>query len=343
MPTLAATRSPSSRRSGPAAQLGDQAGADVDGVQVAVDVGREDDELVAADAGDGVHRAAATATSWSATRRSTVSPAACPWVSLTCLKRSRSTKRTAVHRPERFDVRQGLVDAVDEQRPVRQAGQRVVRRLLGERGLRVLQVGHPLGLGLAEPGDLAVLGLLGAEVGEREAGELVAVDLERRASRPGRERPRRRRRRGRARRWRRARPGRGARPSAIGSAAGHERRQRRPDDRLPRARQQLGQPSVGVQDEPARRERRRPVAHVLDEHPVRPVGGRQREHAPAASAVGDDEGVDLAGADRAQRVLRLGHPDQRLGRRRPSIAALAIRRPSASGSASPVRRRTRRR
>ena len=39
-----------------AAQLGDDAGADVDRVQVALDVGSEDDELVAADAGDGVHR-----------------------------------------------------------------------------------------------------------------------------------------------------------------------------------------------------------------------------------------------------------------------------------------------
>ncbi len=34
-----------------------------------------------------------------------------------------------------------------------------------------------------------------------------------------------------------------------------------------------------------------------------------------ARAVGDDEGVDLAGADRAQRVLGLGHPHQRVGER----------------------------
>ena len=78
-------------------------------------------------------------------------------------------------------MRQRLVDAVDEQRPVRQTGQRVVGRLLGQRRLGVLQVGHPLGLGPAEPGDLTILGLLGAEVGEREAGEIVAVDVERRA------------------------------------------------------------------------------------------------------------------------------------------------------------------
>jgi hypothetical protein len=46
----------------------------------------------------------------------------------------------------------------------------------------VLQVGHPLGLSLAEPRDLAVLGLPGREVGEREAGEKRAVNLERRRS-----------------------------------------------------------------------------------------------------------------------------------------------------------------
>ena len=70
---------------------------------------------------------------------------------------------------------------------------------------------------------------------------------------------------------------------------------------------------------PARRHRRRAVAHVLDEHPVRPVSGRQREHATVGSSVGDDEGVDLAGGDRAKRVLGLGHPDQRVGSRRPIV------------------------
>ena len=76
-------------------------------------------------------------------------------------------------------MRQGLVDAIDEQRPVRQTGQRVVSRLLGQCGLGVLQVGHPLRLSPAEPVDLAILRLLGAEVGEGQAREIVAVDLER--------------------------------------------------------------------------------------------------------------------------------------------------------------------
>jgi hypothetical protein len=74
-----------------------------------------------------------------------------------------------------------LVDSVDDERPIRQAGQRVMRRLHGEGGLCVLQLGHPLGLGLAESIDLAVLGLLGAEVVERQAGEIVAVHGEGRA------------------------------------------------------------------------------------------------------------------------------------------------------------------
>ena len=112
-------------------------------------------------------------------------------------------------------------------------------------------------------------------------------------------------------------------------------RERRSHDRLRRARQQLRQPPVGVQDEPARRERRRPVAHVLDEHPVRPVGGRQREDAPPGAAVGDDEGVDLARADRPQRVLRLGHPGSVPYRSGRSVAS----RPAGVGSVAIDRQR----
>ena len=64
---------------------------------------------------------------------------------------------------------------------------------------------------------------------------------------------------------------------------------------------------------PDRRDRRRAVAHVLDEHPVRAVSCRQCEHAAVGSSVGDHERVDLAGSDRAKRVLGLSHPDQRIG------------------------------
>ena len=56
-----------------------------------------------------------------------------------------------------------------------------MRRLLCQCRLSLLQVGHPLGLGAAEPIDLAVLRLLRPQVGECEADEVVAVHHHRRA------------------------------------------------------------------------------------------------------------------------------------------------------------------
>ena len=231
MPTLAATRSPSSTRVGPAAQLGDEPGADVDRVQVAVDVGREHDELVAADAGDGVHRSQdGDQLVGDPSQHGVARGVALRVVDL--LEPVEVDEEHGGAPTGALRVRQRLVDAVDEERPVRQAGQRVVGRLLGERGLRVLQVGHPLGLRLAEPGDLAVLRLLRAEVGEREAGETVAVDVERRDARRGPERPS-------PSPFTRSTstvaprpPGPRISSSPIGSAAGDEHRERRPHDRL---------------------------------------------------------------------------------------------------------------
>jgi hypothetical protein len=49
------------------------------------------------------------------------------------------------------------------------------------------------------------------------------------------------------------------------------------------------------------------AAILLEQRPEL-FGGREREHAPARSAVGDDKGVDLARADRAQRVFGLRYP-----------------------------------
>ena len=235
-----------------------------------------------------------------------------------------------MHWPERLHAASGLLDAVDEQRAVRQAGQRVVGRLLGEGGLGVLQLGHALGLGLAEPGDLAILGLLGAEVGEGQAGAASSPSTSRgELPTSTGTRPPLASSRSSSRCAEPAGPQLGRR-----SAPGRETRQRRPDDRLRRARQQLGEAAVGVEDEPGRRERRGAVAHVLDEHPVRPVGGREREHPPGVLAVGDDERVDLARADGPQRVLRLGHPGQRVAASRVGTGA-AWRGQVPTHSASP--------
>ena len=164
-----------------AAQLGDEAGADVDGVQVALDVGRRARRTRRRRCGRRCPSAAAIAANCVGDPAQHGVARGMPVGVVDLLEPVEIDEEHRGAPAGALRVRQGLLDAVDEQRPVRQAGQRVVRRLLGQRGLRVLQVGHPLGLGLAEPGDLAVLGLLGAQVGEREAGEVVAVDLERRA------------------------------------------------------------------------------------------------------------------------------------------------------------------
>ncbi len=79
-------------------------------------------------------------------------------------------------------ARDRLGDAVDEQFAVGQPGQCIVGRLLGERRLGSLQLGHAVGLRRAEARDLEILGLVGAEVGEGQTQQLIAVDDQRRAA-----------------------------------------------------------------------------------------------------------------------------------------------------------------
>jgi hypothetical protein len=77
---------------------------------------------------------------------------------------------------------QRLVDALNDQAAVRQPSQRVMCCLLPEGRLGVLQVCHPLTLIPEEIGDLALLSLLRAEVGEGEAKELVPIHIDGRGS-----------------------------------------------------------------------------------------------------------------------------------------------------------------
>ena len=85
-------------------------------------------ELVAAQPGDGVAGADAAARSRCATATSSRSPTWWPRLSLTILKRSRSRNRTASGRSGwRAGRASALVEAVEEQRAVGQAGQRVVQ------------------------------------------------------------------------------------------------------------------------------------------------------------------------------------------------------------------------
>ena len=67
-----------------------------------------------------------------ATSISSSSPAAWPRLSLTVLKSSRSTKRTANRFWRRTPAVERVADAVGEERAVREPGQRVVERLVAE-------------------------------------------------------------------------------------------------------------------------------------------------------------------------------------------------------------------
>ena len=126
----------SGERDRQAGGLGDALG-DERGLLVAVQALEQEGELVAAEAGDGVHRAQHRAEALGETTRSR-SPAPCPSVSLISLKPSTSRNSTTTGAPVRRLRSRAPAQAVQEQRPVGQRGQRVVQRLLGERRLAAL-------------------------------------------------------------------------------------------------------------------------------------------------------------------------------------------------------------
>ncbi len=74
------------------------------------------------------------------------------------------------------------------------------------------------------------------------------------------------------------------------------------DDRLGARSDQLGEPSIAVQDVARRGQRERALLHLLDEHPVGLLGVLEREELRAMRAI-DDERVDLALANGAQGLL----------------------------------------
>lgn len=91
----------------------------------------------------------------------------------------REQRRAAADAPGALER---LLHPLDEQIPVRQAGERVVGRLAIERVPGTLQV-HDLDRPRrAHAGDGGLLGALHAQVGERQAGELVTVDAQGRRS-----------------------------------------------------------------------------------------------------------------------------------------------------------------
>ena len=168
---------------------------------------------------------------------------------------------------------QHLLDSVEEERPIGKSGEGIVGCLLNERFLSDLQVRQPLGLNGTQTGYLPVLGFLGAEVGEGQAAQVFVVDHQQ----------------GTTHQYGdidavivaesqldcRAQPVRSLTVPERSEAGGHESGERRADNRFSRTRQQSCQPLIRIEDGPALRDGGRPIAHVLDEHPIRPIGCRQ--------------------------------------------------------------------
>ena len=67
---------------------------------------------------------------------------------------------------------------------------------------------------------------------------------------------------------------------------------------------QIGQPQVGVEDDPALGDGDGAVAHLLDDHPVRPVGADQRVQLVTGGA-GHHHRVDVPRADRGECPVQL--------------------------------------
>ena len=188
----------------------------------------------------------------SATWRSRRSPLWWPRVSLTSLKRSRSSSRTAVRRRRAGRAASARSVAVEQQRAVRQPGQRVVQRLVLVAG----RLAHAAG---ATPGRRA--GTARATAGPARASS----DDDDAPRRPRRPRPARRRRARTARR-RRSRRRRGRRaagrtpPAAAPSPSSRDVRRRWPANSLSTSSGQRRPERLAVvarAERTARRRRRR--------------------------------------------------------------------------------------
>ena len=90
----------------------------------AVHILYHDRELIAAEAGERVTVAKTQRLIRCATSRGVLSPSGWPMVSLTCLKLSRSSSKSATTASLRRRVRQGGVESIVQQQPVSEPGQR---------------------------------------------------------------------------------------------------------------------------------------------------------------------------------------------------------------------------
>ena len=114
-------------------------------LRVPLEGGREDDELLAAPARDGVERAKRRVGAALPTSTSTASPVRCPKVSFTSLKRSTSTSNSPGVSRSLRERASSRVEHLGEVAAIEDAGQRV-----GTRGLSRQPLGPHLGRGVAD-------------------------------------------------------------------------------------------------------------------------------------------------------------------------------------------------
>ena len=276
-PTLAVTlrRVPSSTPHRAAHPLHDAGGHELGAASVGPR--QQDRELVAAEAGHHVGGAQALLSSAPSATISS-SPAACPRVSLTCLKWSRSSISTAPEAPYRRQQLEVGRQLVVEATPVGQPGQRVVVGEVGE-------------LPLVAPslGQVADVGQHLAVVPARRAGSTrllsvrnPAAGLEQHVQRSRRCPPRR--------------PARSGGPTTVRSCCTTDRRPRSAPVRSAASRPKQPRPRVGRGDAavPSCSEHRR---RRVEEQPLRTLlGATQRVLAGpvAAHVAGQDERLVVA-------------------------------------------------
>ena len=85
----------------------------------------------------------------------------------------------------------------------------------------------------------------------------------------------------------------------------HERSQRLPDDPLLRDAEHAGKSSVAVKNRSVLAERDGAFLDLLDQHLIRAIGALQRVNSLLFRLATHDQSVDLAAADRAERLLTL--------------------------------------
>ena len=145
-----------------------------DGVRRALQRGQEHHELIATEPRDAVHGAHGDQEPFGDLAQDRVAGGMAVRV-VDLLEAVEVDEDQAGRLPRALGQGQGLGEAIDQQVAVGESRQGIVSGLLGQGGLRLLELLHADGLRPAEAVDLVHLRVLLCEVGEREAEQLLAV------------------------------------------------------------------------------------------------------------------------------------------------------------------------